>query len=46
MWPNPQFSASADLVKFTDETLNEKLYFCAVRVLAEQYINVVFPCKF
>ena len=25
MWPNPQFSA--DLVTFTEEILNEKLYF-------------------
>ena len=30
MWPNLQFPA--DLVKFTEEMLNEKLDFCAVSV--------------
>ena len=34
MWPNPQ--ETADLVTFTEENLNEKLYFCAV------YVNVNF----
>ena len=30
MWPNPQFPD--DLVTFTEEILNGKLYFCAVCV--------------
>ena len=29
MWPNPQ--VSADLIRFTEEILNGKLQFCAVR---------------
>ena len=29
MWPNPQ--ETADLVIFTEEILNGKLHFCAVR---------------
>ena len=29
MWPNPQ--ETADLITFTEEILNGKLYFCAVK---------------
>ena len=29
MWPNPE--ETADLVTFTQEILNEKLIFCAVK---------------
>ena len=35
MWPNPQ--ATADLVTFTEESLNGKFHFCAVRL---QPLNV------
>ena len=45
MLPNTQFPA--DLVTFTEETLNEKLqFFCAVVVIDHiQYINLMFVTK-
>ena len=35
MWPNPQ--ETGDLVTFTEEILNGKLYFCAVFVCKTSY---------
>ena len=35
MWPNPQFPA--DLVSFTEKTLNGKLFFCAVGMMSLNY---------
>ena len=32
MWPNPQFPGFPDLVTFTEEILNGKLNFCAVKL--------------
>ena len=46
MWPNPQKSTeSADLVTYTEEILNRKIYFCAVHPVAatEDLIDYVKP---
>ena len=47
MWPNPQ--KHADLVTYTEEILNRKIYFCAVHPVAttEDLIEYVKPivCK-
>ena len=37
MWPNPQ--ETADFVSFTEETLNGKLLFCAVRYIDSKNIR-------
>ena len=42
MWPNPQFPA--DLVTFTEEILNGKLHFCAVKSVA--YKKSVYTSPF
>ena len=35
MWPNPH--KTADLVTFTEETLNGKLFFCAVSFVLPRF---------
>ena len=43
MWPNPQFPA--DLVTFTEEILNEKLYFLCSGISKEYFINIIKSVK-
>ena len=44
MWPNPQFLA--DLVTFSDETLNGKPHFlCSVKLSASSYPYNIYLLK-
>ena len=40
MWPKPL--ENADLVTFTEEILNENLFFCAVGALNDNTVAVMF----
>ena len=40
MWPNPQFSV--DLIKFTEEILNEHFIFCAVYKIFRHDMQVAY----
>ena len=45
MWPNPQETAeTANLVTFTEETLNGKLHLCSVKHQICGIIDLVESC--